>query len=111
MQLSRIHIAKQINKKLFRCFIIIITKWFIYELTVFISNKYKVEISEKIYRIRLLELITKGIPSNHIAFNVTTLEFRCIYIRVDLIDFNAFITAIFFSDFYSASENKNHNLF
>src|SRR5581483_4104363 len=53
--------TSQINEKLIRNFIVIVAKWLIYELTLFISIKYAIEVPEKVYHVRLLELITKQI--------------------------------------------------
>uniref|UniRef100_U9V2A9 Wax synthase domain-containing protein n=1 Tax=Rhizophagus irregularis (strain DAOM 181602 / DAOM 197198 / MUCL 43194) TaxID=747089 RepID=U9V2A9_RHIID len=47
--------ASQINKKLFKCFIIIIAKWLILEFTsstYIISTKWAIEIPEKVYQVQ-----------------------------------------------------------
>ncbi|PKY31206.1 hypothetical protein RhiirB3_531476 [Rhizophagus irregularis] len=98
--------ASQINKKLFKCFIIIIAKWLILEFTsstYIISTKWATEIPEKVYQVRLLEFFTKRI------IPITIPSFFCKRVFMTSIKYYVFvfIIAIIFRLFFIPLQKKS----
>ncbi|GBC46098.2 hypothetical protein GLOIN_2v1775005 [Rhizophagus irregularis DAOM 181602=DAOM 197198] len=84
--------ASQINKKLFKCFIIIIAKWLILEFTsstYIISTKWAIEIPEKVYQVRLLKFFTKRI------IPITIPSILRIFLQTCIYDFNKILCLCF----------------
>jgi hypothetical protein len=105
--------TSQINKKLINRSIIIIVKYLIFELAIFIlliSTKCKIEIPEKAYQIRLIEFITSGIPPFTLSSMKLYLNFLgIVYLWLSLnFDVVTVIFAIIFRFFFhSTSESKS----
>ncbi|EXX50177.1 uncharacterized protein OCT59_018991 [Rhizophagus irregularis] len=104
--------TSQINKKLFKCLIIILAKWLILEFTsstYIISTKWATEIPEKVFQVRLLEFFTKGITPITIPSILHMLHFFAIvYLRFS-INYHVFgfIIAIIFRLFFHSTSEKN----
>ncbi|GBC21837.2 uncharacterized protein OCT59_004809 [Rhizophagus irregularis] len=102
--------TSQINKKLINRSIITFLKWLIFELTLFISNKYEIKIPEKAYQVRLIEFIIKGTPLITSSILLYLNSVISAYLAMSIIyDIFTIIFTIFFRLFlYSKSENSNH---
>jgi hypothetical protein len=104
--------TSQINKKLFKSFMIIIAKWLMLEFafsTLIISTKLVPEIPEKVYQVRLLEFFTKGIipitiPSILHIFHFSVNGYLWMSINYDVI---IFIFATIFRLFFHSTAEKN----
>ncbi|RGB26851.1 hypothetical protein C1646_769893 [Rhizophagus diaphanus] len=106
--------TSQINKKLFKNFMIVIAKWLMLEFTFstfLISTKWATEIPKKVYQVRLLEFFTKGItpitiPSILYIFHFFINVYLWISINYDVPVF--IITILYRLFFHSTSEKSQY---
>jgi hypothetical protein len=107
----------QINKNLFKNFMIVIAKWLMLEFTFstfLISTKWATEIPEKVCQVRLLEFFTKGItpitiPSILYIFHFFINVYLWISINHDVPVF--IITILYRLFFHYTSKKVNTNPF
>jgi hypothetical protein len=104
--------TSQINKKLFKSFMVVIAKWLMFEFafsTLIISARWAPKVPEKFYYVRLLEFFTKGIPPITIPSILHIFHFFVnAYLWMSLgYDVPIFIIAIIFRLFFHSTVEKN----